>query len=71
VVIVGGGPAGLATAIRLKQLQEEHGREVKVCLLDKGSEIGSHILSGNCFEPQAFEQLFPDWKNLPEDVASG
>ena len=47
VVIVGGGPAGLATAIRLKQLEQENGKEVKVCLLDKGSEVGSHILSGN------------------------
>ncbi len=70
VVIVGGGPAGLATAIRLKQLQEEHGKDIRVCLLDKGSEIGSHILSGNCFEPSGFEKLFPDWKNLPDDVTN-
>ncbi len=67
VVIVGGGPAGLATAIRLKQLAMENEKEVSVCLLDKGSEIGSHLLSGNVFEPKGFSTLFPDWKNLPED----
>lgn len=66
VVIVGGGPAGLATAIRLKQLEQEQGKEIKVCLLDKGSEIGSHILSGNCFETEGFDKLFPEWRSLPE-----
>lgn len=69
VVIVGGGPAGLATAIRLKQLQEENGKPISVCLLDKGSEIGSHILSGNCFETSGFDSLFPEWRNLPEEVS--
>ena len=62
VVIVGGGPAGLAAAIRLKQLAAEHGREVSVCLIEKGSEIGAHILSGAVFEPRALNELLPDWK---------
>ncbi|HET9044832.1 MAG TPA: FAD-dependent oxidoreductase, partial [Burkholderiales bacterium] len=53
VVVVGGGPAGLACAIRLKQLAAESGREVSVCLLEKGSEIGAHILSGAVLEPRA------------------
>ena len=56
VVIVGGGPAGLAAAIRLKQLAAEHDHEVSVCVLEKGSEIGAHILSGAVIEPRA---LFP------------
>ncbi|MCX7892645.1 MAG: electron transfer flavoprotein-ubiquinone oxidoreductase [Burkholderiales bacterium] len=62
VVIVGGGPSGLACAIRLKQLAAERGREVSVCLLEKGSEIGAHILSGAVIEPRALAELFPDWK---------
>ncbi|SMF26473.1 electron transfer flavoprotein-ubiquinone oxidoreductase [Pseudogulbenkiania subflava] len=62
VVIVGGGPSGLATAIRLKQLAEQAGRELSVCLLEKGSEIGAHILSGAVFEPRALNELIPDWK---------
>ena len=53
VVIVGGGPAGLAAAIRLKQLAAERGREVSVCVLEKGSEIGAHILSGAVMDPIA------------------
>ena len=53
VVIVGGGPSGLASAIRLKQLAAEKGREVNVCLIEKGSEIGAHILSGAVLEPRA------------------
>ena len=67
VVIVGGGPAGLATAIKLKQIAKKTKKDVSVCLIDKGSEIGSHILSGNVLEPRGFDLLFPDWKNLPED----
>jgi electron-transferring-flavoprotein dehydrogenase len=62
VVIVGGGPAGLAAAIRLKQLAAEHGREVSVCVLEKGSEIGAHILSGAVIDPIALNELIPDWK---------
>ena len=63
VVIVGGGPAGLATAIRLKQLAAEQEHEVSVCVLEKGSEIGAHILSGAVIEPRALDELFPDWRN--------
>ena len=62
-VIVGGGPAGLACAIRLKQLAAGKGREVSVCVLEKGSEIGAHILSGAVMDPRALGELFPDWKH--------
>ena len=62
VVIVGGGPAGLAAAIRLKQLAAESGREVSVCVLEKGSEVGAHILSGAVIDPIALNELIPDWK---------
>ena len=62
VVIVGGGPSGLAAAIRLKQLAAEAGREISVCLLEKGSEIGAHILSGAILDPVALNELIPDWK---------
>src|ERR1044072_3905150 len=62
VVIVGGGPAGLAAAIRLKQLATERNHEVSVCLIEKGSEIGAHILSGAVIDPKALNELIPDWK---------
>ncbi|HEY8553569.1 MAG TPA: electron transfer flavoprotein-ubiquinone oxidoreductase [Burkholderiales bacterium] len=62
VVIVGGGPAGLSAAIRLKQLAAEKGQEISVCLIEKGSEIGAHILSGAVMDPRALTELFPDWK---------
>src|SRR5215213_427423 len=62
VVIVGGGPAGLAAAIRLKQLAAAAGREINVCLLEKGSEVGAHILSGVVIDPIAINELIPDWK---------
>ena len=62
VVIVGGGPSGLSAAIRLRQLSLEHDRELSVCLVEKGSEIGAHILSGAVIEPRSLEELFPDWK---------
>jgi electron-transferring-flavoprotein dehydrogenase len=62
VVIVGGGPAGLSAAIRLKQLAAEQGRETSVCVLEKGGEIGAHILSGAVMDPQALTELIPDWK---------
>jgi electron-transferring-flavoprotein dehydrogenase len=64
VVIVGGGPAGLAAAIRLKQLEAEQGREISVALVEKGSEVGAHILSGAVIDPKALSELFPDWKEL-------
>jgi electron-transferring-flavoprotein dehydrogenase len=64
VVIVGAGPAGLAAAIRLKQLAAQHQREVSVCVLEKGSEVGAHILSGAVFDPRALEELLPDWQAL-------
>jgi len=63
VVIVGGGPAGLAAAIRLKQLSAEQGHEVSVCLIEKGSEVGAHILSGAVIDPIALNELIPDWKD--------
>src|SRR3954462_9484136 len=64
VVIVGGGPAGLSAAIRLKQLAAEKGREVSVCVLEKGGELGAHILSGAVMDPIAMNELFPNWKEL-------
>ena len=63
VVIVGGGPSGLSAAIRLKQLANEAGREIEVCLIEKGSEVGAHILSGAVLEPRALNELIPDWKD--------
>lgn len=62
VVVVGGGPGGLATAIRLKQLAAERDHDISVCVLEKGSEIGAHILSGAVMDPQALTELLPDWK---------
>ncbi|MFP5393275.1 MAG: 4Fe-4S dicluster domain-containing protein [Gammaproteobacteria bacterium] len=64
VVIVGGGPAGLSAAIRLKQLAAEQGRDVSVCVLEKGGELGAHILSGAVMDPRAITELFPNWKEL-------
>ncbi len=64
VVIVGGGPAGLSTAIRLKQLAQEKGTEVSVVVLEKGSEPGAHILSGAIMDPIALTELFPNWKEM-------
>ena len=64
VVIVGGGPSGLATAIKLKQLNSE----INVCVLEKGAEIGSHILSGNVFETRALDELIPNWKDLNSPI---
>ena len=62
LVIVGAGPAGLAAAIRAKQAATERGREIGVCVLEKGSEVGAHILSGAVFEPRALDELLPDWR---------
>ncbi len=62
IVIVGGGPAGLSAAIRLKQRAAEAGTEISVCILEKGSEIGAHILSGAVIDPRALDELLPDWR---------
>lgn len=62
VVVVGGGPGGLATAIRLKQMAATNGQDVSVVVLEKGSEPGAHILSGAIMDPRALTELIPDWK---------
>lgn len=64
VVIIGGGPSGLATAIKLKQLDSN----LNVCLLEKASEIGAHILSGNVFETRALDELLPNWRDLNSPI---
>ena len=64
VVVIGAGPAGLSTAIRLKQLANEQGKDVSVVVLEKGSEPGAHILSGAIMDPRALDELFPDWKAM-------
>ncbi|EZP72259.1 Electron transfer flavoprotein-ubiquinone oxidoreductase [Sphingomonas paucimobilis] len=64
IVIVGGGPAGLSAAIRLKQLANDAGQELAVCVLEKGSEIGAHILSGAVIDPKALDELLPDWRDM-------
>ena len=62
VAIVGAGPSGLSAAIRLAQLAAENDSELTICLLEKGSEVGAHILSGAVLEPKALDELIPDWK---------
>src|ERR1700688_1494553 len=62
VLIVGAGPAGLSCAIRLKQIAQEKVRELSVCVIEKGSEVGAHLMSGAAFEPRALNELIPDWK---------
>src|SRR5277367_2797557 len=64
VLIVGAGPAGLSCAIRLKQLARDKKREISVCVIEKGSEVGAHLMSGAVFEPRALHELFPDWRNM-------
>lgn len=64
VLLVGAGPASLAAAIRMKQLSAEKGTDLSVCVVEKGAEVGSHIVSGNVFEPRALDELLPDWKDL-------
>ena len=63
VLVIGGGPSGLSSAIKIKQLASKENKDISVCVLEKGSEIGAHILSGNVFEPTALNELFPDWKD--------
>ena len=62
VVIVGGGPAGLSCACRILQLAQQSGQQIEVCVVEKGSELGAHSLSGAILEPTALNELFPDWK---------
>ena len=64
VLIVGGGPAGLAAAIRLKQLARTQGQDISVCLIEKSAEIGGHILSGTVLDPRVLNELLPDWQAL-------
>lgn len=67
------GPAGLAAAIRLKQIALEKGEEIEVCVVEKGSEVGAHILSGNVFETKALDELLPNWREMgaPLDTPAG
>ncbi len=62
VVIVGAGPSGLTMGIRLAQLAQEAERELTICILEKGAEVGAHILSGAVIEPRSLDELIPDWK---------
>ena len=66
-LIVGAGPAGLAAAIRLKQMAVANNKDISVCVVEKGSEVGAHVLSGNVFEPRAMDELFPDWRKDMEN----
>ena len=68
LVIVGAGPAGLSTAIKLKQLDKKNNTNHSVCVIEKGSEVGAHILSGAILDPIALNELIPDWKNLDTPV---
>ena len=68
VVIVGAGPSGLATACRLGQIAQESGQEISIVVVEKGSEVGAHILSGAVLEPRALNELFPNWKELDAPV---
>lgn len=70
VVIVGGGPAGLSAACRIRQIAQEAGEEISVVVVEKGSEIGAHILSGAVFEPSSLNELFPDWKEKGAPVST-
>jgi electron-transferring-flavoprotein dehydrogenase len=71
VVIVGGGPAGLATAIKLRQLAMEKGQELSVCLVEKGAEIGAHLLSGAVLDPKSLTELIPNWQRKGRTAECG
>lgn len=66
LLVAGAGPAGLSAAIKFKQLCQEKGKELSVCVIEKGAEVGAHILSGNVFEPRALDELVPDWRDDPD-----
>ena len=68
VVVVGAGPAGLATAIKLKQQAEEAGKEISITILEKGSEVGAHILSGAVIDPVGLDSLLPNWRDLDHPI---
>ena len=70
VVIVGAGPAGLSAAIKLKQLSKNGNKDLSVCIVEKGPEVGAHILSGAVFETTALNELFPNWKDMPHPKMS-
>ena len=63
VVVVGAGPSGLSTAIKLRQLSIENNLNISICVVEKGSEVGADILSGNVIDPKALNELLPDWKD--------
>ena len=64
IVIVGAGPAGLTSAIKLKQLSKKNNLDISICVVEKGSEVGAHILSGAVLDPISLNELLPNWKNL-------
>src|ERR1700722_18569100 len=68
VLIVGAGPSGLACAIRLKQLAQQNSRELSVCVIEKGSGVGAHLMSGAVLEPRALDELFPSWRQMDAPV---
>ena len=68
VVIVGAGPSGLSAAIRLSQLAQEQDQEITICVVEKGSEVGAHILSGAILETRSLDELLPDWRNMGAPV---
>ena len=68
VIVVGAGPAGLATACRLAQLAHESGREVSICVVEKGASVGAHIVSGAVFDSRPLDELFPDWRERDAPV---
>lgn len=70
VVIVGAGPAGLSAAIRLAQLSHDQNQTLSVCVIEKGSEVGAHILSGALFETRALDELLPDWREMNAPIAN-